>query len=260
MSLFKNSSSSGKKLDFIIAGTQKAGTSAIHYYLKQHPEIALGIKKELQYFDNEEIFKKGQPDYSLLHKQILQVQGSKISGECTPTYMYWIPAMRRIWEYNPEIKIIIILRNPVVRAYSQWNMFKTKGIMGVDFGDYILREQELARRDLPLQSRVCSCIDRGFYSEQLRRIFMFFKKENVLILKYEDFKVNQLEGITAILKFLGVNPALLKFTQEQVNSSEYTSQMTVKEQEVLLELYKNEIPEVERILGWNCEDWKLIQK
>jgi hypothetical protein len=258
MKIFKNKQSlpSAKKLDFIIAGTQKSGTSALYYYLKQHPEIALGKRKELHFFDNEEFFKRRKPNYNILHDQINYLPGSKITGDCTPIYMYWTPAMRRIWDYNPEMKIIVILRNPVKRAYSQWNMLKTNGEMALDFGDYILREGELARKDLPNQSKTCSCIDRGFYSGQLRRIFAFFRKEQVLILKYEYFKENQLEVINKILGFLEIDANLLNFREEQVNTTNYYSEMPLKEEEYLLGIYENEIKEVELMLGWNCADWK----
>ncbi len=244
------------KLGFIIVGSQKSGTSALNYYLMQHPDIALGMRKELHFFDNEKIFKRNNPSYKLLHKQILNIPSSKISGECTPIYMYWTPAMKRIWEYNPKIKIIAILRNPVKRAFSQWNMSRAHGQMPYSFEEYLDKESELARKFLPSQSMAYSSIDRGFYSEQLRRIFAFFKKENVLILKYEYFRENQLESLHTILKFLGLDANLLRFQEEQINMSSYESEIPGKAERLLLEIYKNEIQEVERMLGWDCDDWK----
>lgn len=251
---------SGKKLDFIIVGAQKSGTTALYYYLRQHPEILFGKRKELHFFDNEELFRRKKPNYNILHNKMIDSSGHKISGECTPRYIYWAPSMRRIWEYNPQIKIIAILRNPVKRAYSQWNMYRNSGKTALGFEEYILHESELARESLPYQSRIFSCVDRGFYSEQLRRIFMFFRKEQVLILKYEYFKEHQFEVLNTILNFLEVDPSLLHLEEERINTANYNLEISQKMEQYLLEQYRNEIPEVERMLGWDCTDWKTPAK
>src|SRR5260370_346019 len=131
-------------LDFIVAGAQKSGTTALHYFLKKHPQIALPDRHEMHFFDDEEIF--SQPvDYELLHRhfrkrpvRLLPVRSANrtdssrgelgpIVGELTPSYLYWKPAMERIRNYNPQIKLIILLRNPIDRAFAHWNMQRIKG-------------------------------------------------------------------------------------------------------------------------------------
>src|SRR5438132_9795771 len=101
------------KLDFIMAGAQKSGTTALHYYLQKHPQITLGDQQEMHFFDNDELF-AGAVDYELLHRHFPVVTRSTrlrhaaarraIAGECTPSYLYHKPAMERIWNYNPQIK------------------------------------------------------------------------------------------------------------------------------------------------------------
>src|SRR5260370_37851199 len=95
-----------ERLDFIVAGAQKSGTTALHYFLKKHPQIALPEQQELHFFDDDEIFSR-PVDYDLLHRQFRPVAGSTllrlatarqaIAGEVTPSYLYWKPAMERIW-------------------------------------------------------------------------------------------------------------------------------------------------------------------
>src|SRR5437867_4157469 len=94
-----------RRLDFILAGAQKSGTTALHYLLQKHPRITMGDQQEMHFFDNEEIFSR-PVDYELLHKHFKPVAESIIAGECTPSYLYWEPSAERIWKYNPKIKLL----------------------------------------------------------------------------------------------------------------------------------------------------------
>src|SRR5947208_15928567 len=101
-----------EKLDFLVLGAQKSGTTALNYYLKRHPRIVLPVKKELHFFDNDELFAAEKVSYESLHKMFRSGRRSMIAGENTPNYLYARPAMARIRDYNPAIKLIAILRNP----------------------------------------------------------------------------------------------------------------------------------------------------
>lgn len=242
-----------RKIDFVIVGAQKSGTSAMYYYLKQHPQIAMSNLKELHFFDNDELFKNGKPDYTLLHKHFRLFDNSKIKGECTPIYMFWEPSMQRIHDYNPNIKIIAILRNPVERAFSQWNMRKANGRTSVDFLEAV-RNERGQLKELP-QSRE-SYIGRGMYLSQLQRIFSLFRKENVLVLKYEDFKKDPVSTLNKVFEFLGADKSLSTFKEKKLNELEYFREMKPEEKQFLLDVFKNDIDEVEKLLGWDCNDWR----
>ena len=110
-----------ERLDFILAGAQKSGTTALHYFLSKHPDITMGDQQEMHFFDNDAAF-VSHVDYEQLHKHYPLLAPSTIAGDCTPSYMYYEPAAERIWKYNPKIKLLIILRNPVDRAFAHWNM------------------------------------------------------------------------------------------------------------------------------------------
>ena len=101
-----------KKIDFIIIGTQKGGTSALDHYLRQHPEIGMGKKKEIHFFDDEKIFSKTDINYNKYHDYFDFSIEKKVYGEATPIYIYWDQSCKRIWKYNKDIKLIAILRNP----------------------------------------------------------------------------------------------------------------------------------------------------
>src|SRR6266478_3235889 len=140
---------SSMRVNFIIGGTQKGGTSALDSFLRQHPEIGMpATKKELHYFDREENFTK-RPDYKKYHARFQPESRHRVIGEATPIYMYWNSAPYRIWNYNLEMKWILVLRNPVERAYSAWNMETKRGKEKLSFAEAIEKEPERCREALP---------------------------------------------------------------------------------------------------------------
>ena len=82
--------------------------------------------KEVHFFDTEDNFRGGAPDYEVYHRSFDFTTTRTLRGEATPIYMYWQDAPRRIWEYKSKMRIIIILRNPIRRAFSHGNMWRRK--------------------------------------------------------------------------------------------------------------------------------------
>lgn len=244
-----------EQLDFIVAGAQKCGTTALHFFLEKHPQIALPNKQELHFFDDEEVFAKKEVNYHLLHDSFRPGRNATIAGENTPSYTYWKPAMERIWSYSKGIKLIILLRNPVLRAFSHWNMQRERGYDTLDFLDAIREEKNRRQEAWPLQSRRFSYIDRGFYSEQLERVFQFFPREQVHVIKFEDFRAGQSSTMKDLFQFLGVAP-LPGLRNRERNAIPYARDMTNSERQYAAAFFKEEIPKVERLLGWDCSDWQ----
>jgi hypothetical protein len=244
-----------ERLDFILAGAQKSGTTALHYFLSRHPHITMGNRQEMHFFDNEEIFSR-PVDYELLHQHFRPVPPSTIAGECTPIYMYWKPAMERIWKYNPKIKLLIILRNPVDRAFAHWNMQRFKGREPLDFLDAVREEENRALEAAPLQLRRFSYVDRGFYAEQLERVLKFFPQEQVKIIKFEEFRDKKSETLNAMFRFLGVGPIVSSLDKDR-NVVPYEREMTADERKYLFGIFAEDIANLEQMLGWDCSDWKL---
>ncbi len=111
-----------QKVNTFIVGTQKGGTSALYYYLEKSPEVSGGYKKEIGFFSQEHTSKLGKDWYE---RQFATFKKKpKILLDATPEYLYYPSVPERIYKYNPDAKIIILLRNPVMRAYSHYNMFK----------------------------------------------------------------------------------------------------------------------------------------
>jgi hypothetical protein len=246
--------SSNKQVNFLICGTQKGGTSALDTYLREHPQICMADKKEVHFFDDEASFISNRPDYSKYHSSFSPKNNDQLTGEATPIYMYWLDAPRRIWEYNPDIKLIVLLRNPIERAYSHWNMERSRNADDLSFWDAIQNEQERCREALPLQHRVYSYIDRGFYLAQLRRLWMYFPKHQVLVIKNEHLRNQPNKTLQSVCAFLGVEQ-FRSIEVKNVHSRPYTLEMSQREKTYLRFVFEYEIRDTARVLGWNCSDW-----
>ena len=242
-----------KKVSFLVCGTQKGGTTALDAYLRTHPEICMSMNKEVHFFDNEELFSGERPDYSIYHR-CFSPHGDQLLGETTPIYMYWQDAPRRIWEYNPDMRIIVLLRNPIERAYSHWNMERSRKLEHLSFLEAIQRERMRCREALPLQHRIYSYVDRGFYPEQLRRLWRFFSEEQILIIKSEDLQLSPFDTLSRVWRFLGVSDYQVQASRSD-HVGEYPEPMSMAAREYLEDVFEYPIRELERLLGWNCSHW-----
>ena len=104
-----------KKINFLIAGTQKGGTTSLGNYCNQHSKLFIPACKEVHFFDNEDIDWLNQSNVDKIYLSHYPVDpNSWLLGDATPIYSFWEPAMQRIWHHNPGIKIILCLRNPSI--------------------------------------------------------------------------------------------------------------------------------------------------
>lgn len=241
-------------VDFVIAGTQKGGTSALVELLKKNCHIFMSSPKELHYFDKDENC-VGDKDYQRYHSYFVGCTETQIAGEATPMYMYSYDAPRRIWEYNKNMKFLLLLRNPIERAYSAWNMERYRQIEQLPFSEALNAEKDRRIEALPSQQRNFSYVDRGYYSEQLRRIWNYFPENQTLVLKADDLRNEQQVVLDKVWGFLGVPKNRSTYSVEKF-STPYQRSMTKDEYEFLLDLFYHEVCVLENMLGWDCSDWK----
>ena len=152
------------------------------------------------------------------------------------------------------MKIIVILRNPIDRAYSHWNMEQSRNADDLSFWDAIRSEHERCREALPYQHRVYSYLDRGFYTEQLRRLWAYFSRQQILVLRNEQLRAQPQETLDSVCRFLNVGP-LENVQAKDVHSRPYASPMGHREKEYLRTVFEYEVRSLERVLGWDCSDW-----
>jgi hypothetical protein len=244
-----------RKVQFLIGGVQKSGTTALFNYLKQHPRVFLPTEKELHYFDTASC--KNDINYNNYHKYYDFSSKNTLYGEATPNYIYWNPCVKRIFKYNRNIKWIILFRNPVDRAFSQWNMNRLNNWENRGFSDAILYDLERMKKYPALKHRRYSYISRGMYYQQSNNLLSYFKYENILFLKDEDLKLYPTETMKKVFDFLCLDfIEIQKF--ELFYSLEYEQNMNHDDKKLLLNIYDKEINKFEKLIGWNCSDWKRI--
>ncbi len=241
-------------VDFLVVGTQKGGTTALTRFLRQHPSVFVAGDKEVHFFDNDGHFQPGPVDYAAYHAKFSPGPGARRIGEATPSYMYWQEAPRRIWEYNPGMKLIALLRNPIERAYSQWNMTRRRGEETLPFFEAIRFEAARSREALPEQHRFFSYVDRGFYVEQLRRMWRYFPREQTLILRSDDLRADPVAVLARVCAFLEIEaPGPLR--ARRTATAVYEEPMDPEARNWLRDVFEFEIRNLERILGWDCAAW-----
>jgi hypothetical protein len=239
------------RVDFVIGGTQKGGTSALDSFLRQHPEICMpDTKKELHFFDRE----ADDTDYKKYHANFRPKSQHRMIGEASPMYMYWETAPYRIWKYNPKMKWILALRNPVERAFSAWNMETKRGKEKLSFADAIDKEPERCREALPLQHRVYSYVDRGFYAHQVRRLFNIFSKENCLVLLNEELRNDHKKTLRRVFDFLGVDSSFAP-PEASVFDQEYSDKIDNELRSRLIDMFQFDIRELETLLKRDLSSW-----
>ena len=239
------------RVDFVIGGTQKGGTSALDSFLRQHPQICMAeTRKELHFFDRADEDK----DYKKYHANFQPQPHHRVIGEASPIYMYWETAPYRIWNYNPKMKWILTLRNPIERAFSAWNMETKRGNENLSFAEAIEREQERCREALPLQHRVFSYVDRGFYAHQVRRLFNIFGQENCLILLNEELRNDHTGTLRRVFDFLKVDQSTIP-PAANVFEQEYQASIENNLRSRLRDIFYNDIKELERLLDRDLSPW-----
>jgi hypothetical protein len=243
-----------EKIAFVIAGTQKGGTTALASYLYEHPEIGMPTVKEVHFFDTEENFASAEVDYARYHVYFKPAVRGRLLGDATPIYMYWEPAPERIRRYNPAMKLIMLLRNPLTRAYSHWNMERELKRDPLPFEEAIRTEAERCRDALPLQHRRYSYVDRGFYSEQIQRIWRHFPAGQTLILRSEELQRTPDAALARITDFLGV-ARFPPVEPRTVHARPYQAPMSAEARSYLRGVFAPEVRKLEQMFGWDCADW-----
>jgi hypothetical protein len=244
-----------RKVDFVVAGTQKGGTSALDVYLREHPQVCMPARvKEVHYFDDEPHFARGA-DYTVYHGFFEPRASDRAVGEATPYYMYWEPVAARIHAYNPAMKFVLLLRNPATRAYSHWNMEVKKKREALPFHEALLREDERLAATPNRQHKRISYVDRGRYSVQLERLWALFPRSQTLVMRSEELKDEPAQALARVAEFLGVDafPAL---PPRSVNEFPYDEPMSAAAAAFLDEAFAGEIARLEELFGWDLAHWR----
>ncbi len=194
--------------DFLIVGSAKSGTTSLWYYLDQHPDIFMnkGIK-ELGYFSKY----YGINDIDEYLKYFDDAKENQVIGEACHPYLSSEDPAAKIFKFNPNMKIIMILRNPVYRAYSLYNWMIQHAWEHLETFEEALDYEEVRAKDVNfIENNNFYYLNylyfrSGLYYEQVKRYLDIFPRDNIKIYIYEDFKKDNKKVVKDIFRFLNVN-------------------------------------------------------
>ena len=204
---------------FLIIGAQKAGTTSLHRYLSENPAVFLASPKEVRYFHKN--YERGDRWYraqfplrvqSRIRERRIGVR--PVIGEASPIYLFDPRAPGRVHAFDPGMKLIAIVRDPVDRAYSHYHMQLRWGFEKVSFEQALDREEMELDAELALVSdeppiypdlvNRLSYVARGRYTEQLERWLALFPREQLLVLLSEELLTDTPATMQRVTSFLGI--------------------------------------------------------
>jgi Sulfotransferase domain len=196
--------------DFLILGAQKAGTTALYAYLREHPEVTGPAWKEVSFFDRHYVrgLRWYRGNFPLRGRRAAAV------GEASPSYLFHPLAPERVRAALPDVRLVALLRNPVERAHSQYQHEVALGRESLPFDDALAAEQarlagevERLTSDPGYFSHAWwdhTYAARGLYAEQLERWLTLFPREQLLVLFTDELAADPAGSYKRVLDFLGV--------------------------------------------------------
>jgi hypothetical protein len=189
------------KIDFFIVGAQKSATTSIYEYLNSIDDVAMPIVKEMQVFTNEKLYENFPKNLKAFYEQDLQ---NKIVGMADVELLYaYEQSAERIYKHNQKAKIIIMLRNPIDRAYSSyWFSRKNQRENVSSFEEAIELEEERIQVLEQNDKLALTYLDVSMYYRQVKKYIDVFGEENVLVLVMEEFIKDKEQKFIKVLDFL----------------------------------------------------------
>lgn len=235
------------KPSYICIGVQKAGTMSIINYLNLNPDIFCK-QGETHFFDDKN-------DNNITRYEKSFVSNKKIKGEKTPSYCYLRYAIDKIYKYNPNMKLIILLREPISRAYSQYTMVvnRRNGYKKKSYMDEFLKEKDIKLKDITENKDFY--IVRGYYDEIIQYILSLFPKNNLYIGISEEIRENPDVEYNKIYSFLGARN--IKIEQNlNTHITNYSSTIPEDLELMLYNTYKSHNEVLYKILGRKIDIWE----
>ena len=196
-----NSMTEDLRVDFIGIGASKSGTTWLTDCLFEHPEVSFSEPKEVRYFNETVSFarkyinKDHNKSFSWYKKHFLHCKKDNLIGEFSPHYLHDKTAPALIKEHFPDVKLIVCLRNPMDRAYSEYGMHRY----------YTLAEKRTFEDALEEEAEY---IGKGLYFEQLQRVLQYFSKDRMHVILFDDIVADPESVLKKLFEFLGVDASL----------------------------------------------------
>jgi len=265
---------------FLVIGAQKAGTSALWRYLSFHPQTVATTIKEIGFFHQDEVYARGVGWYHFHFPLPHRLGPDQVTYEATPEYLYYRKCAARMCRYDPDLRLIVLLRDPVDRAYSAWYMFprlfanhRENMLAIAALADGSSREWlhrmlsgeeypsfedaatwEMAQIAKPDAASEPSWLRRGIYADQLACLFEHFDRAQVLVLDSQLLRHDTGRVLDEVCHFLHLrqhswSPDQLK----PVGVQQYRQSPSDKTREMLIDFFRPHNRKLFELLGRTFE-------
>ena len=222
------------KIDLMIIGAQKAGTTSLQNYLNEHPEILGHPQIEFGFFKDDAMYANGYEKEFSRHFTAGNINTAK-AVVAKNTGMYDSEkALERLRQHNPDCKLVFIVREPVSRAYSSYSMEKFNGLLTRDFSE--IKDVIEEKRFDDMMYRFF--IRLGLYSEFLKSIYKFFPENQVKIVLFEKLGKDPAGVCREIFQWLNIDPSFTPGTEKEYNKTQKPKSVLVSN--ILMRLRSND--------------------
>jgi hypothetical protein len=185
----------------VCVGAAKAGTTTLYALMSRHPEVATSVVKETDFYYEDRYYAMGFDRY--IKRYFRPHFKTRLLFEADPVYMYGRGCMERLRNCAPNVRVIVMLRNPVDRAFSQYQYRMTYRRYDESFEDMCEREfTRIAQGDE--QRMEYGCLDRSRYAAQISEILRYFPREQVYFIVFEEFVRDQRGVFARLQRWLGL--------------------------------------------------------
>lgn len=200
-------------VDFMVIGAQKCGTTALASFLAAHPEIGMAAPKETHLFDDPDY----GPDWTRTDVDARYAEcfdhsaRTRLRGEATPVYLYFPETAAELARYNPDLKVIVLLRDPAERAVSHYYMQRARGAERRPFWLALLLEPFVLRLDGAPRRKGSPTRERGYrarglYGRQLANLYRHLPRDRVLVVRQADLLADHDGVLRTVFEFLNADP------------------------------------------------------
>lgn len=249
-------------ISFALVGVQKAATSTIAFYLLRHRNVARGERKERHFFDKD-FLDWDQPDYSAYNSPIRSPR-QRIAGDYTPAYLFWPQALNRMAQYDANMKLIASFRDPIERAFSQWQMDYARHEGFPEFADAIAGDPFTTVPNAvpdgwkPGDLRKRAMVTRGLYGAQLQRAFEVYPdRSRWLLLDFLDVVTDRDGVLDRLTDFLEIGKFQDPPAPQAKNASPDVDAVAPTGDDIsrLAERFAEDLPLFEQLSGIDTSRW-----
>ena len=245
-----------RRPNFLVIGAAKSGTTALYKFLKQHPQVHMSPRKHTRFFayraenpsfcgpaHRNENVPYAITDLDAYHALFADAGNKPAIGEASHSYMYRHEAADRIYDYDPSMKLVAVIRNPAERAYSHYRQMLRDEREPID--DFVRALEQEGERIREGWWPDFHYVSMGLYSSQLRRYYELFDREQIKVYLYEELNADPKSTLGDLFRFLGVDEAFVPETRIRYNASGIPRSKSVHK---LLRALRRTRPTLERLL------------